>query len=98
MGALRQEAPERLAGRYELIRADVAGRGSVGQLLFRQRGLAAWLAEWCCSPGRPAAPRASTRPSAPPVPPPDVPIVSAEALTMAVASLVHTVVTGAAPC
>lgn len=96
MGALRQELPDRLVGRYEAIRADVASRESVGQRLFRQRGLAAWLAEWCCSPGRPAGPRGRTRP----VTPPDLPAPtgSAEALTMAVACLVHTVITGAAPC
>lgn len=45
MGALRREVSDRLVGRYEAIRADVASRESVGQRLFRQRGLAAWLAD-----------------------------------------------------
>ena len=96
MGALRREVPDRLVGRYEAMRADVASRESVGQRLFRQRGLAAWLAEWCCSPGRPSGPRTPTRPGTPPDPP--APTGGAEALTMAVACLVHTVITGAAPC
>lgn len=96
MGALRREVSDRLVGRYEAIRADVASRESVGQRLFRQRGLAAWLAEWCCSPGRPAGSRAPTRLGTPPEFPAS--IGGAEALTMAVASLVHTVIAGAASC
>jgi hypothetical protein len=93
---LRQEEPDRLAGRYEGIRADVTGRASVGQRQFCERGLAAWLSECCCSPGRPARRRASV--SIGGAPGGLIPTGNADALTMAIASLVHTVVTGAAPC
>jgi len=96
VGALRREVPDQLVGRYETIRADVASRESVGQRLFRQRGLAAWLSEWCCSPGRRAGPRTPTRVGTLPASPAST--GGAEALTMAVACLVHTVITGATPC
>lgn len=96
MSPLRQEEPDRLACRYEGIRADVAGRASVGQRQFCERGLAAWLSEWCCSPGRPARRRLSVGIDG--VPGGSSPTGSAEALTMAIASLVHTLFTGAPPC
>ena len=44
--ALRSEPTEALIASYERLRDDVHARDNIGQRLFRQRGLAAWLMEW----------------------------------------------------
>jgi hypothetical protein len=82
-----------LASRYERLRGDLGGRESVGQRLFCQRGLVAWLVEWSGSSSpprpRPRTPRGDTVEN--------IPASNADDLTMMIATLVHQVAAGAPP-
>jgi len=91
---LRHEAVQ-LADGYERLRADTAARQSVGQRLFCQQGLAAWLAQWCCVLGPSRVELPPTRGSTDPMP---LPEADTEALTHLLASLVHPMVTGEGAC
>lgn len=81
---MRCEQTEALVASYERLRNDVHARDSVGQCLFRQRGLAAWLVEWGSAVREAPDPGDTVvRFDLP------LPATRAEELTLAVATLVH---------
>jgi len=84
VGALRSKPFESLIDSYERLRGDVDARDSVGQRLFRQRGLTAWLTEW----GSPACPSPEVRDGVGRLDLP-LPATNSRELTFAFANLVH---------
>ncbi len=89
---LRQMSGLAPTNAYESLRADVVQRGTnqqtLGQQLFCQRGMVAWLVEWC---PRIALPARSRRP------PPVEPVVlmgKRDELTPIIASIVQLALAG----
>ena len=90
--ALRQQDKRQLSVSYERLREQATRSPptaiSTAQHLFCQRGLAAWLSDFCCTADAPPTPRARVTPTRG-GPDPILPDEASGALTGVVASMIH---------
>ena len=90
--ALRRQDKTQLSISYERLREQATSAPpkaiSTAQHLFCQRGLAAWLTDFCCTADAPPTPRARVTPTRG-GPDPILPDEASGALTCVVASMIH---------